>query len=82
MTWALLFEQVSEASRGLFGAFFCKALYSHDCVVWLVLAVRTRVVVVVATPLFLVVVVAARVVFALAVNGVVLGVRLVFLVGS
>jgi hypothetical protein len=62
--------------------FFCKALYSHDCVVWLALAVRTRVVVVVATPLFLVVVVAARVVFALAVNGVVLGVRLVFLVGS
>jgi hypothetical protein len=45
-------------------------------------AVRTRVVVVVVvTPLILVMVVTTRVIFALAMNGVVLGVRLVLCVG-
>jgi hypothetical protein len=57
-------------------------LDSRDCAVWLALAVRTRVVVVVATPLIPVVVVAAaRVFLALDTNGVVLGISLVFFVG-
>jgi hypothetical protein len=57
------------------------ALDSRDYIVWLALAVRTRVVVVVATPLIPVIVVAAaRVFLALAVNGLVLGVCLVFFV--
>jgi hypothetical protein len=76
MPHTLLFEQVSEATGGRFGVVLCRVLYSCDCVVWLALAVRTRVVVVVvATPLILVVVVAARVIFALSANVVVLGVR-------
>jgi hypothetical protein len=50
MPRALLFEQVSEAVGGIFGVVFRRAMYSHDCVVWVALAVRTRVVVVVATP--------------------------------
>jgi hypothetical protein len=50
-------------------------LYSRDCVVWLMLAVRIQVVVIVATPVILVVFVAARVVLALVANGVILGVR-------
>jgi hypothetical protein len=63
---------------------FCRVLDSHDCDVWLALAIRTKVVVV-ATPFIPIVVVvvvaiAARVVLALAANGVVLGVRLVFFV--
>jgi hypothetical protein len=82
MSRALLFEQVFGSARGLFGDVLRRALYSRDCVVWLTLAVRTRVVIVAATPMILVVVVvAARVVLALATNGVVLGVRLVLFVG-
>jgi hypothetical protein len=47
----LLFEQVFEAARGLFQVIFRRALDSCDYVVWLALAIRTRVVVVVvATP--------------------------------
>jgi hypothetical protein len=41
MPRTLLFEQVFEAARGLFGVFLRRVLYSHDCVVWLTLAVRT-----------------------------------------
>jgi hypothetical protein len=82
MPQALLFQQVFEAARGLLRVVFRRALDSRDCVVWLALAVRTRVVVVVATPLIPIVVVAtARVLLALAANGVVLGVSLVFFVG-
>jgi hypothetical protein len=50
MPWTLLFQQVFEAARGLFQVVFHRALDSRDCVVWLALAIRTRVVVVVATP--------------------------------
>jgi hypothetical protein len=81
MSWALLFEQVSEAARGFSGVVLHRVLYSRDCVVSLAVAVRTRVVVVVATPLILVMVVTVCVVFALATNGVVLGIGLVLLVG-
>jgi hypothetical protein len=78
---ALLFQQVLEAARGLLRVVFRGALDSRDSVVCLALAVRTRVVVD-ATPLIPVVVVAAaRVLLFLATNGVVLGVRLVFFVG-
>jgi hypothetical protein len=80
MPQVLLFEQVFEAARGIFGVVLRGVLYSRDCVVWL--AIGARVVVVVATPMILiVVVVAARVVLALAANGVILGVRLILFVG-
>jgi hypothetical protein len=82
MPRALLFQQFFEAARGLLRVIFRRALDSPVCVVWLALAVRTRVVVVVATPLIPVVVVAAaRVLLALAANGVVLSVSLVLFVG-
>jgi hypothetical protein len=77
---ALLFQQVFEAAKGLLRVVFRRALDSRDCVVCLALEVRTRVVVV-ATPLIPVVVAAARVLLALAANGVVLSVRLVFFIG-
>jgi hypothetical protein len=80
MPLALLFQHVLEAARGLLRVVFRRALDSRDCFVWLALAVRTRVVVV-ATPLIPVVVVAAaQVLLALATDGVVLGVSLVFFV--
>jgi hypothetical protein len=41
MPRALLFQQVFEAPGGLLRVVFRGALDSHDCVVWLVLAVRT-----------------------------------------
>jgi hypothetical protein len=50
MPRALLFQQVFEAARSLFRVVFHRPLDSRDCVVWLTLAIRTRVVVVVATP--------------------------------
>jgi hypothetical protein len=81
MSRTLLFQQVFEAATGLLRVVFHRALDSRDCVVWLVLAVGTRVVVVVTTPLIPVVVVAAaRVLLALATDGVVLDVSLVFFV--
>jgi hypothetical protein len=81
MPRALLFQQVFEAARGLLRVVFRRALDSRDCVVWLALVVRAQVVVVVATSLIPVVVVAAaRVLLALATDGVVLGVSLVFFV--
>jgi hypothetical protein len=57
MPQALVFEQVFEAARGLFRVVLRRALYSRDYVVWLALAVGTRVDVIVATPVILVVVV-------------------------
>jgi hypothetical protein len=81
MPWTLLFQQVFEDAGCLLRVIFRRVLDSRDCVVWLALAVRTRVVLVVATPLIpIVVVAAARVVLALATNGIVLGVCLVFFV--
>jgi hypothetical protein len=80
MPQALLLEQVFEAARGLFRVVLLRVLYSHDCVIWLALVLRTRVVVILATLVILVVVVAARVVLALVANGVVLGVCLVLFV--
>jgi hypothetical protein len=77
---ALLFQQVFEAARGLLRVVFRGALDSRDCIIWLALAVRTRVVVVVTPLIPVVVVAAARVLLALAVNGVILGVCLVFFV--
>jgi hypothetical protein len=41
MPLALLFEQVFEAARDLFGVVLRRALYIRDCVVWLTLVVRT-----------------------------------------
>jgi hypothetical protein len=81
MPRALLFQQILEAARGLLRVVFHRALDSCDCVVCLALAIRTLVVVVVATTLIPgVVVAAAHVVLALAANGVVLGACLVFFV--
>jgi hypothetical protein len=77
---ALLFKQVFEPARGLVRVVFRRMLDSRDCIVWLVLAIRTRVVGV-ATPLIPVIVVAAaRVLLALASDGVVFGVSLVFFI--
>jgi hypothetical protein len=76
MPRALLFQQVFEAAGGLLRVLLRRALDSRDSVVWLTLAVGTRVVVVVATALVPVVAVAAaRVLFALATDGFVLGMR-------
>jgi hypothetical protein len=79
MPRALLFQQVLEAAGGLLRVVFRRALDSRDSVLWLALAIRTRVVVV-ATALVPVVVVVARVLLALAMDGVVLGVSLVFFI--
>jgi hypothetical protein len=77
MPRALLFQQVFEAARGLLRVLLLRALDSRDSAVWLALAVGTRVVVVVATALVLVVAAAiASVLFALATDGIVLGVAL------
>jgi hypothetical protein len=77
----LLFQQVFEASGGLLRVVFRRALDSRDCVVWLALAVRTRVVVVATALISVVVVAAARILLALAANSVVLSIRLVLFVG-
>jgi hypothetical protein len=76
----LLFQQVFEAARGLLQVFFRRALDSHDSVVWLALAIGTRVVVAATALVPVVVAVAARVLLALAMDGVVLGVSLVFFI--
>jgi hypothetical protein len=81
MPRALLLQEVFEAAGGLLRVLLRKALDSRDSVVWLALEVGTRVVVVVATALVPVVAAAtARVLFALATNGVVLGVGFVFFI--
>jgi hypothetical protein len=75
MPRALLLQQVFEAARGLLRVLLRRVLDSRDSVVWLVLAVGTRVVVIVATALVPVVAAAAaRVLLALATDGIVLGV--------
>jgi hypothetical protein len=77
----LLLQQVFEAARGLLRVLLHRVLDSRDGVVWLALAVGTRVVVVVATALVPVVAAAAaRVLLALATDGIVLGVGLVFFI--
>jgi hypothetical protein len=78
---ALLLQQVFEATGGLLRVLFRGALDSRDSVVWLALAVGTRVVIVVATALVPVVAAAAAcALLALATDGVVLGVGLVFFI--
>jgi hypothetical protein len=49
MPRALLFQQVFEAVGGLLRVVFHRALDSRDCVVWLALVIRTRVVVAATT---------------------------------
>jgi hypothetical protein len=78
--WELLFQQVLEAAGGLLRVVFCWALDSRDSVVWLALAIGTRVVVAATALVPVVVVVAARVLLALATDGVVLGVSVVFFI--
>jgi hypothetical protein len=80
MPRALLFQQVLEAAGGLLRVVFRRALDSRDCVVWLALAIKTRVVVAVTALIPVVVVVAACVLLALATNGVLLGISLVFFI--
>jgi hypothetical protein len=81
MPRALLLQQVFEAAGGLLRVLLRRALNSRDSVVWLALAVGTRVVAVVATAFVPVVAAAAaRVLFALATDGIVLGVGFVFFI--
>jgi hypothetical protein len=78
---ALLLQQVFEAAGVLLRVLLRRALDSRDGVVWLALAVGTRVVVVVTTALVPVVAAAAtRVLLVLATDGVVFGVGLVFFI--
>jgi hypothetical protein len=80
MPRALLLQQVFEAARGLLRVVFHRALDSRDSVVWLALAIGTRVVVAATALVPIVVAVATRVLLALATDGVVLGVSLVFFI--
>jgi hypothetical protein len=80
MPQALLFQKVFEAAGGLLRVVFRKALDSCDSVVWLALAIGTRVVIAATALVPVVVAVAARVLLALATDGVVLGVSLVFFI--
>jgi hypothetical protein len=80
MPRALLFQQVLEAAGGLLRVVFRRALDSRDSVVWLALAIGTRVVFATTALVPVVVAVAARVLLALATDGVVLGVSLVFFI--
>jgi hypothetical protein len=81
MPWALLFQQVLEAAGSLLRVVFRRALDSCDCVVWLALVTRTRVVVVATALIPVIVVAVSRVLLALAANSVILSIRLVFLIG-
>jgi hypothetical protein len=80
MPRALFFQQVLEAAGGLLRVVFRRPLDSRDSVVWLARAIGTRVVVAATTLVPVVVAVAARVLLAIATNGVVLGVSLVFFI--
>jgi hypothetical protein len=81
MPRALLLQQVFEAAGGLLRVLLRRALDSCDSVVWLTLSVGTRVAIVVVTALVPVAAAAAaRVLFSLAADGVVLGVGLVFFI--
>jgi hypothetical protein len=80
MSRALLFQQVFEAAGGLLRVLLRSALDSRDSVVWLALAVGTQVVVAATALVPVVAAAAARVLFALATDGVVLGISLVFFI--
>jgi hypothetical protein len=80
MPRALLFQQVFEATRGLVRVLHHRALDSRGSVVWLALAVGTRIVVAATALVPVVAAATARVLFALATDGVVLGVGLVFFI--
>jgi hypothetical protein len=80
MPRTLLFQQILEAAGCLLRVVFRRALDSRDCVVWLALAIRTRVVAATTALVLVVAIVAARVLLALATNGVLLGVSLVFFI--
>jgi hypothetical protein len=80
MPWALLLQQVFEAAGGLLRVLLRKALDSRDSVVWLALAVGTRVVVAATALVPVVAAAAARVLFSLATDGVILDVGLVFFI--
>jgi hypothetical protein len=82
MPRALLFQRVLEAAGGLLQVVFRRALDSRDCVVWIALAIRTRVVVATALIPVVVVVAAACVLLALAANSIILSICLVFFIGS
>jgi hypothetical protein len=72
MPRALLLQQVFEAAGGLLRVLLRGALDSRDSVVWLALAIGTRVVVAATALVPVVAATAARVRFALATDGVVL----------
>jgi hypothetical protein len=78
----LLLQQVFEAAGGLFRVLLRRALDSRDSVVWLALAVGTRVVVVVVATALVPVVAAtaARILLAFATDGIILGVSFVFFI--
>jgi hypothetical protein len=80
MPRALLFQQVFEAAGGLLRVLLCRALDSRNSVVWLALANGTRVVVAATALVPVVAAAATRVLFALAADGVVLGIGLVFFI--
>jgi hypothetical protein len=80
MPRALLFQQVLEAAGGLLRVVFRRALDRRDSVVWLALEIGTRVVVAATALVPVVVAVATRVLLALATDGIVLGVSLVFFI--
>jgi hypothetical protein len=80
MPRALLLQQVFEATGGLLRVLLRRALDSRDSVVWLALAIGTRVVTAATALVPVVVAAAARVLFALATDGVVLGVSIVFFI--
>jgi hypothetical protein len=80
MPQTLLFQPVFEATGGLLRVVFRRALDSRDSVVWLALAIGTRVVVATTALVPVVVAAAARVLFALATDGVVLCISLVFFI--
>jgi hypothetical protein len=82
MPWALFFQRVFEAAGGLLRVVFRRVLDNRDSVVWLALAIGTRVVVAATALVPIVVAVAARVLLALAMDGVVLGVSLVFFISQ
>jgi hypothetical protein len=84
MPRALLLQQVFEAVGVLLRALLRRVLDSRDGVVWLALAIGTRVVVVVVATALVPVVAAtaARVLLVLATDGVVLGVAFVFFIRS
>jgi hypothetical protein len=80
MARALFFQQVFEAAGGLLRVVFRRALDSRDGVVWLALAIGTRVVVAATALVPVIVAVAARVLLALATDVIVLGISLVFFI--